>query len=632
MRIFIVCMFLFGFIAGQDSMFVNLDTLIVGANSAENQDGQFVLQIEPKQMDYTKSLTGQLRREATIDTKTYGPAGKLSSISLRGMSSSHTVFNWNGFNINSLTLGSFDFGREAMPLNGGLSVNMSPVSSNYGSGTIGGVIAYQSGVKFNQGLIASYAYSAGINDYRHLKRDSLAPNENHHMVIEFSNKKYAIRSGFLYTNAPNHYVSDSNDLNTSEQFERLSAQLELYRKLKKGKFRIAYWGSISNNNLRPSATIPNQKDTNHRVVAKLHLNYTSSFIKAMIGYFDDASLYRSVYSDGTEAVYSFIGTTSLRSKFSWTKTFKKSDYFSATALFREDLANVENYGGSIRENQGNLILRYSKKWKKFLILPVLRLECYENYQGQGIKSISLVRKYKNWTFRYNVEDKFRIPTFNDRYWRNSGNPDLKPEKGWGTDLNASWFKEYKKSCLYLQSSIYWISLDNWIQWIPSENGLFIPTSYQKVVSRGATINIKYSKTIKKVQLDFDYKETFVNTRILENYTDNENLVGKQLVYSPKERRNLNLDVSYKTWKINLGGDYTSRRQTTSDNIDVWSLDPVLLFHGSLSYTKSFKKYTLTSFFNMENVLNKDFVWVRGYPMPGRFSQLGIKINFKSKQK
>jgi outer membrane receptor protein involved in Fe transport len=62
------------------------------------------------------------------------------------------------------------------------------------------------------------------------------------------------------------------------------------------------------------------------------------------------------------------------------------------------------------------------------------------------------------------------------------------------------------------------------------------------------------------------------------------------------------------------------------------LDPVLIVHGQISVNKSFKKINLTSFLNVENVLNKDFVWVRGFPMPGRFTQLGIKINFKTKEK
>ena len=632
MRILIVCMFLFGIIAGQDSMFVDLDTLVIGANSAENREGQFVLDIKPKESYFSKSLAEQLRRQSSIDTKTYGPAGTVSSVTLRGMSSSHTVFNWNGFNINSLTLGSYDFGRESMPLNGRMSINMSPASSNYGSGTVGGVIAYQSNLNFNQGHSLSYANSFGMNDYRYLKRDSIVPNQNHQFVYQFSNKKYSLQTGVLLTDAPNYYVSDSIILNRDESFQRITAQAELYRKLKKGKVGISYWGGLSNKDLRPSATIPNQQDTNHRVVAKLDWQGDKYFFKAMFGYFSDASLYKSEYLNGMTAVDSYIATKSYRGKLSYACVMKKGRLLSLTGLFRDDIAQVQNYGGEIRENQANLIARYNFEWKGFKVLPVLRFEYYENFKEQVVKSISLLKKHKNLKLRLNLEDKFRIPTLNDRYWQNSGVIDLNPEKGYGSDLNASWYKDFDKSCWLINVSLYHIVLDNWIQWVPGEGAFWSPVSYQKVWSRGITTDLKYGKTVNNVLVELSSQASFAKSEIIENYQGNDALIGKQLVYTPKYRANANLDLSFKKWKINLGGDYTSRRETTSDNIEVWSLDPVFIVHGQISINKSFKKINLTSFLNVENVLNKDFVWVRGFPMPGRFTQLGIKINFKTKEK
>ena len=632
MRILIVCMFLFGFLAGQDSMFVDLDTLVIGANSAENRDGQFVLEIKPNQTDFSKSIAEQLRRQSTIDTKTYGPTGTVSTVSLRGMSSSHTVFNWNGFNINSLTLGSFDFGRETMPLSGNFSLNMSPTSSNYGSGTVGGVIAYQSGLTFNQGHSVSYANSLGINDYRYLNRDTIVPNQNHQFAYEFSNKNYSFRSGLVVSNAPNYYVSDSIDFNGNEHFQRVSGQAELYRKLKNGKVGVSYWGGISDKDLRPSATIPNQKDTNHRVVAKLNWQGEKYFLKAFLGYFRDASLYESEYTNGDLATRSYIGTESIRAKVSYTHVLKKGRMFSLTGLYRNDLGQVQNYGGDISESQANIIARYTTIWKGITILPVIRLEYYENFEEQLIKSLSLFKKHKNLKFRLNIEDKFRVPTLNDRFWINSGVPDLSPEKGYGSDLNASLFNHFKNSCLLVNLSVYNIVLDNWIQWVPVEGGFWSPASYQKVWSRGITTDIKYSKTIKKVLIDFSAQSSFGRSEIIESYEGKENQIGMQLVYSPKLRANGNIDIGYKKLKLNFGADYTSRRETTADNTAIWSLDPVLLTHAQVSIDKSLKKFNVLTFINVENILNKDFVWVRGFPMPGRFTQIGIKINFKTKEK
>ena len=56
----------------------------------------------------TRSLSQLLIQHSPVFIKTYGPGGTASA-SFRGTTSSHTLVLWNGFQLNSPTLGEVDF-------------------------------------------------------------------------------------------------------------------------------------------------------------------------------------------------------------------------------------------------------------------------------------------------------------------------------------------------------------------------------------------------------------------------------------------------------------------------------------------------------------------------------------------
>ncbi|MGM0497657.1 MAG: TonB-dependent receptor, partial [Bacteroidota bacterium] len=76
-----------------------------------------------------------------IFIKTNGSAGSLATPSIRGTTSNHTLVNWNGFPVNSITLGQSDLSLGNSKFIDEISITPSAPGSLYGSGTFGGAIS-----------------------------------------------------------------------------------------------------------------------------------------------------------------------------------------------------------------------------------------------------------------------------------------------------------------------------------------------------------------------------------------------------------------------------------------------------------------------------------------------------------
>ena len=112
-------------------------------------------------MNYiTSNLSELLCENSTAFIKTYGSGG-IATISFRGTEARHTSVLWNGFNINSPTLGLCDF--ALVPVNFSDKINLvhGSTSSLYGTSAIGGIIDLQNTPDFFSGVKINYTGSAG---------------------------------------------------------------------------------------------------------------------------------------------------------------------------------------------------------------------------------------------------------------------------------------------------------------------------------------------------------------------------------------------------------------------------------------------------------------------------------------
>ena len=99
--------------------------------------------------------------------KTNGSSGALASPSIRGTTSNHTLVNWNGFPVNSITLGQSDLSMANSSFIDEISITPSAPGSLYGSGTFGGAISMNN--KANWENQKSFSLSSEYGSWDHQK-------------------------------------------------------------------------------------------------------------------------------------------------------------------------------------------------------------------------------------------------------------------------------------------------------------------------------------------------------------------------------------------------------------------------------------------------------------------------------
>lgn len=118
--------------------------------------------------------------------------------------------------------------------------------------------------------------------------------------------------------------------------------------------------------------------------------------------------------------------------------------------------------------------RYSPYLK---VIAGIRHEDNSAFGTENIPRFGLVvNPSETIAFKVNHGRHFKAPTPNDLYWPagpfTSGNPDLKPEIGWHSDVTYE--HSLLKDRVFLTLSYFRWNVDNKIQWEPDSSGLWVP--------------------------------------------------------------------------------------------------------------------------------------------------------------
>ncbi len=250
-----------------------------------------------------------------------------------------------------------------------------------------------------------------------------------------------------------------------------------------------------------------------------------------------------------------------------------------------------------------------------------------------LPSVGLVyRPYPAWGVRAKVARSYRIPTFNDLYWRGggaTGNPDLVPEQGWSYELGIGRETQQNGSLTQASAAITVFSnhLDEWIQWLPDEANVWSPDNVQQVWSRGVELEGSLDHRFTKhwfAQLWTSYSYTHATEEKVRNGSTRD--LHQQLVYTPRHQSKTSLTVQCRA----LGIGYTALgigEQYTIDN-QRRSL-PAYLVHD-ISFNAQLRLYPrhqVQVSGQVRNLADRAYDVREGYPMPGRHYQLSLTYQF-----
>ena len=220
---------------------------------------------------------------------------------------------------------------------------------------------------------------------------------------------------------------------------------------------------------------------------------------------------------------------------------------------------------------------------------------------------------------------YRLPTFNDLYWPNAGNPGLRPEKGWNQSLYLKAERAWGQWAGGLQLSGFNYNVQDWIIWLP-EDGLFRPGNVRRVWSRGGSARLRLEHELEsgRLQLESNYSYTRSTNQASRRPADLS--AGNQLIYVPLHQGSASLAWQSGGWYVAYLQEWAGRTYTLSDNSD-WLPGFAL---GALRLSRDWRWKPLSGrlYVKLENLWNENYELVANRPLPGRHYRIGLNVEFQ----
>ncbi|KQB43016.1 TonB-dependent receptor plug domain-containing protein [Flavobacterium aquidurense] len=598
--------------AQKDSITSLKEVIVSDANLKKYSNSQSVLKLNDSVIAKNEALlTDLLNFNSTIYFKEYG-RGMLSTVAFRGTTASQTAVIWNGININSQMNGSTDFNTISGSDYNSVSVKAGGGSVIYGSGAVGGTVHLNNDLafykRFENNLKLDYGSfnTIGIN-YK----------------TNISNEKWSAQIGFSKNSSTNDYKYLNRYTWKGEQRWNQNGQYDIITV----NANVGY--KFDSKNILKLYTQTSNTDRNTSLITETERKskYINGFNRNLLEYDGDFGKFRTnfkaayifenfqYYADNSKNQYTYGKTESLITKADLGYTLFKSTQINGIIDYNRTKGYGSGFGDHTREiSSAALLIKqdFSADWKNEF---GIRKEFTDNYKSPILFSLgSSYQLNKLYNLKLNLSRNFRIPTFNDLYWEEGGNPNLKPESSYQAEIgNVFTFKN-----MSLTQTFYYMKIKDLLQWVPGKNGIWSPQNTDKVNSYGAETLLSWKK---------HFSKNYFSANASYAYTISEDeATGKQLFFVPFHK--VNGAISYSRNKISAYYQflYNGFVYTQSDNDPKQIVKDYTVSNLGVDYDFNF----LESFklgFQVLNLFNENYESLENRPLPGRNFNIYINLKF-----
>ena len=562
--------------------------------------------------------------------KNYGH-GQLNTVSFRGTSANHTAVLWNGLNINSPILGQTDF--STIPVAGfdELSVQYGSAASIVGSDAVGGSI-----------LLGSTAPAQSLHLSIGRQQESFN-NSQTQLTAQYGkviNPKYTfsgktsaydgrIRNEYPYTERRKYAMLPS------ETFQRGLVQ-DLFLQSENGRELSAHiWITENNLTLTPKDTAGREQTFTKAYRTMIRYQYKAftfrtSWVRDIIDYA------KGDLSRPDHAVTDKFANR-LERDFKLTLKNNSSIQIKAGGEWTYYRAQVAGYISPVNsENRGDLyVLTRLQATTRLLVSVNLRQAFITRYNPPFTPSLGaeyyLIRNPDyNLKFKGSVGKSYRVPTLNERYWKDLGNPDIKPENGWNKEIGFEQnYLPDNQNSFYTSLTAYHNRIKDWTYWNASRN--YRVENLQQVLAKGIELQAGWKNNLAawKSGANISYA---LNKSTQEKAYDaySIDVIGKQLVFVPVHTGSFIAFVQHNHTRLTAQFQTTSKRFATFDNSQY--LNGFMLANLLAETTFDLSKVKLRFQGQINNISDTFYLNVRNNAMPGRSFAVSLIISYQSPDK
>ncbi|MCD4693247.1 MAG: TonB-dependent receptor [Calditrichales bacterium] len=573
------------------------------------------------------SLQNILTSESGILIKSYGSSGQMQTISLRGMSAGQTQVLFDDIPLNDLQLGSVDFSQYSLNNLDRVEIYRGGNTLFGGSGAVGGVInlhpespaeKLSCGATFGYTSYANKMFSGYVNvPYKQLRQrlfieKSYGDNEyktgynnkqanlknrdydritgGYYNEFQFSDKSSVRLYISTYKNqagSPKPYVNEqSEQINLARiGHDQTFIKIKYLKNIPKGSFYIQTylrneWMDYSDPSANPD-------------ISSLHFNQEKGF--QIRGHY----LFRKnlLIHSGLEAAWQKI-------KSSEAGKHQKQRY-APYILF--DWVVLKNY-----------------HWIETLhINGSARLEAYSNSEPILLPGIGFSINRENFQIYFSAGKNYRAPTFNDLYWAVWGNPELRAERSINTEAGFDYYAALRQFKITAHLGGYMNHVTDQVKWAPT-GSYWQPVNIREVYSRGLEWQLQFSDQSENNSVRFNYTYGLAEKDKAE--FEGDQTAGNQLPYLPRELWNVSLQLGWKDLHFILDGHGSSFRYLTIQNDPDQIIPSYHVWRFGVDYQLTWQNCVWKLSAGVENLLNKEYAVMPGYPMPPRNYRLTVSMD------
>jgi vitamin B12 transporter len=607
-----------------------LDEIVVTATRREVASSSAPSAVTVVRRDAMEAMPGTLLGSVLswtpgMSTRAYGGGASVQTISLRGMSPEHTLVLVDGERWNSPENGLADFGIFSSSAVDHVEIIRGGASALYGADAVGGVInvitrAAEEGVHAAASTMVGSDHTSGAE-----------------LRLEGGNDSYGLRGLLRREQARGDYQFTFSDGRDQLTLTRQGEDYSLLTGDVRGDWRAtaslrgtASFSYTDADRGSPGAVTDPSSAGKGRLWDRLEV------LRGGIGWDGLPGLSLRVNGSAAYTVEQYDDPGQLLNGVSAHSLYANhDDIITPQALFDispmlSGLAGLEFGRASLSSTETARVVRIQRSaflstehrlslpWQapfEMILYPSVRYDTYSDVPGDVSPRLGVnigLLKEPALRLRASYGRSFRAPVLNDLYWREGGNPSLRPERALSFDAGLRCEFELGGS-LRLDVSYFSIESRDRIIWIPSSATFWSPKNIASATSRGAEAEAAWSGLGGALRVSLN--ATWIDvTKASADYPGDASQ-GKKLIYEPPETFNAVAEGRFGPVSVYLRHSWVSYRYTTEINdrfLPAYSLEsaavryllPAGIFHASLKAEVS-------------NMLNSSYQVVALYPMPLR---------------
>ncbi len=561
--------------------------------------------------------------------KQYGP-GNIATLSLRGTGAAQTAVTWHGVPLNSPMLGLADLSLVPLSLFRGAQLHRGGGQVRLGNGAVAGVLQLDEPAEATPVPVCSGHLRLGAGSFGQWNGDLGAAWSGARFGASLRAHGSLADNDFPFANTALPGAPGQRQRHAA--FRNGGVLADAFWAHRRFRFDAAFWRQSAQRQVPPNmaqdtATAEQFDDATRFVLGATIIDPRLSVRPALkVAYFSERLRYRDPAiglntDDLAQTVFGEIRCAGEKGRHS----------FAAQAQIWQEAVRTESYAGIAQRQRYALSATHRVRLRKnFFLETGIRAEKSNFGWAPPLPSLRVEWQLPGagLCFEAQAAGHYRIPTFNDLFWREAGargNAALSPEQGWNAQIGAAFTPNNlpKNAALRAQVRLFAQQTRGLIVWAPDGQGIWTPENIGSVRNSGVEFDLKTGFSLDDFRVEQTAAVNLVRSVQLDGRNPQAN--GKQLPYVPICQATAALRLSWRNLSLGYRHQFVSARFLTATNTE--SLPDHQL--GSLDARADFrlKKTVLSLYFLLNNCWNAPYQLVQWRAMPGRHWEAGVKCSF-----